>query len=90
MVCPDSVNLNQQIMLLYLHKISNICFSPFSASCPASPLLYLIKQTFAPSLQFFGFPASFANPPEFGLAGGMSLFSVRMRFPARNSSTSEG
>lgn len=64
MICPDSINLNQQIMLLYLHKISNICFSLSSASCPASLLLYLIKQTFALSLQFFGFPASLQIPPS--------------------------
>lgn len=38
--CPDSVNLHQQIMLLYPHETSNICFSLLPASCPASPLLH--------------------------------------------------
>lgn len=59
-----ALNLHQQITLLYLHKTSNICFSPFSTPCPASPLLSVTKQTFALSLQFFGFPASFQSPPS--------------------------
>lgn len=59
-----ALNLHQQITLLYLHKISNICFSLFSTPCPAFPLLCVTKQTFAPSLQFFGFPASLQSPPS--------------------------
>lgn len=50
-------------MLLYLQKKLKHLFSLFSASCPASSLLlYLAKQTFVPSLWFFGFPASLQIP----------------------------
>lgn len=65
-------------------------FFPAPCFLPCLPTITLNQTNLCSIFAVLWLRSKFANPSEFGLAGGVSLFSVRMCFPARNSCTSEG